>query len=123
MEVLFQVTIDNLKQIILKKDEAIPNFLMEINKYKHINLQTLQSQVQDSVENLETHKETQGQANQEPRETSAPGFAAPDPCPEAPPQEFLSIPVCQPFEDKVIDECIANFRCEGNCISEAYSQT
>ena len=34
------------------------HFLMEINKYKHINVKTLQSQVQNSVENKETHKET-----------------------------------------------------------------
>ena len=60
LEVVFQITIDNLKQIILKKDEAIQNFLMEINKYKRINMQTLQPQVQDSVENEETHEETQG---------------------------------------------------------------
>ena len=45
--------------MLLKKDEAIPNFLMEINEYKHMNVQTLQSQVQDSVENEETHGETQ----------------------------------------------------------------
>ena len=32
LEVGFQITIDNLKQIILKKDEAIHNFLKEINK-------------------------------------------------------------------------------------------
>ena len=49
---------------------------MEINRYKHINMQTLQSQVQDSVGNEETHEETQGQANHESREASAPGFAA-----------------------------------------------
>ena len=29
------------------------------------------------MENEETHKETQGQANHEAREASAPGFAAP----------------------------------------------
>ena len=34
LEVVFKTTIDDLKQIILKKDEAIPNFLMEINKQK-----------------------------------------------------------------------------------------
>ena len=33
-------------------------FLMEINKYKCINVQTLQSQVQDSGENEKTHEET-----------------------------------------------------------------
>ena len=84
---MFQITIDNLKQIILKKDEAIQNFLMEINKYKHINMQTSQSQIQDSVENKKTHEETQGQASHESREASAPGFAAPDPStgPEYPP--------------------------------------
>ena len=58
LEVVFRKTIDNLKQIILKKDEAILNFLMEIYKHKCINMQTLQPQVQDSVENEETHEET-----------------------------------------------------------------
>ena len=33
------------------KDEAIQIFLMELNKYKCIIVQTFQSQVQDSVEN------------------------------------------------------------------------
>ena len=64
---------------------------MDINKYKCINGQTLPQQVQDSVENNETHEKTQGQANHESREASGPGFAAPDPStgPEAPPEEIL----------------------------------
>ena len=33
-----------------------------MNEYKHINVQTLQAQVQDSVKNKETHEVTQGQA-------------------------------------------------------------
>ena len=41
--------------------------LMEINQYKCINVQTLQSQVQDSVGNEELHEERQGQANNESR--------------------------------------------------------
>jgi excinuclease UvrABC helicase subunit UvrB len=45
--------------------------LMEINKYKHINVQTLQSQIQDSVENKEAQEETQGQDNHKSREASA----------------------------------------------------
>ena len=45
------LTIDDLKQIILKKDEAIQHFLMEINKYKCFNLHKVQSQVKNSVEN------------------------------------------------------------------------
>ena len=63
LEVVFKITIDNLKQIILKKDEAIQNFLMELDEYKRFNVQKLQPQVQDSVENEETHEETQGQAS------------------------------------------------------------
>ena len=61
---------------------------MEINKYKRINVQKLQSQIQDSVENKETYEETQGQANNKSRKASALGFAAPDPStgPEAPPK-------------------------------------
>ena len=35
-EVVFQITIDDLKQLILMKDEAIHNFVMEINKTKNI---------------------------------------------------------------------------------------
>ena len=68
---------------------------MEINKYKHINVQTLQSQIQDSVENKEAHEETQGQDNHKSRKASAPGFAAPDPStgPETPPEEILPIPI------------------------------
>ena len=58
MEVVFQITIDDLKQILLMKDEVIKLILMELNKYKCINVQTLQSQVQDSVENYKTHEET-----------------------------------------------------------------
>ena len=83
---------------------------MEIIKYKRINVQTIQSQVQDSVENDETHGETQGQPNHESREAFGPGFAAPDPSTglEAPPQEILPIPIWPPFEEKPIDECIAN---------------
>ena len=73
------------------KDEAIQNLLSEININKYINVQTLLSQFQDSVENDKAHEETQGQANHESREASGPGFAAPDPStgPEAPPEEIL----------------------------------
>ena len=39
----------------------------------------MQSQVQDSGGNEETHEEIQGQANHESREASALCFAAPDP--------------------------------------------
>ena len=68
---------------------------MEINKYKHINVQTLQSQIQDSVENKEAQEETQGQDNHKSRKASAPGFAAPDPStgPETPTEEIHSIPI------------------------------
>ena len=45
LDVVLQITIDNLKQIILNKDKAIQNFLMKINKYKRINVQTMQSEV------------------------------------------------------------------------------
>ena len=78
---------------------------MEINKYKCINVQTLQSKIQDSVENKETHEETQGQANHKSRIASVPGFAAPDPstCPETPTEESLQIPIWWPFKDKPID--------------------
>ena len=85
---------------------------MEINKYKPINVQTVQSQVLDSVENDKTHEETQGQANNESREASGPGFAVPDPStgPEAPREEILPIPIWNPFENKPINECISNIR-------------
>ena len=68
---------------------------MEINKYKHINIQTLQSQIQDSVENKEAHEETQGQDNHKSKKASALGFAAPDPStgPETPPEYILPIPI------------------------------
>ena len=57
--VVFKKTMENLKQMILKKDEAMQHFMIKVNKYKRINVQTLQSQVLDSVENDETHEETQ----------------------------------------------------------------
>ena len=58
-------------------------------------IQTLQSHIQDSVENKETHEETQGQANHKSRKASASGFAAPDPStgPETPTEEILTIPI------------------------------
>ena len=64
-EVVFQIIIDNLKPIICKNDEVVQHFMMEIIEHKHRKVQTLQSQVQDSVENEETHDESQGQANHE----------------------------------------------------------
>ena len=69
--------------------------MMEINKYKLINVQTLQSHIQDSMENKVTHEETQVQANHKSRKASVPGFAAPDPStgPETPPEEILPIPI------------------------------
>ena len=75
--------------------------------------------------NEETCEETQGQANHESREASATGFAAPDPYTgsEAPPEEILPLTIWGPFEDKPIDECIANIRCEVNCIHTVCSQT
>ena len=50
-EVVFQITFNNFKQILLMKDEAIHKNFMEIKKYKCIYAQTLPSPVQDSVEN------------------------------------------------------------------------
>ena len=44
--------------------------MIEIKKYKCITVQKMQSQIQDSVENKETHEETQGQASHESREAS-----------------------------------------------------
>ena len=58
------------RYILLKKDEAVQNFMMEMNQYKCIDVQKLQSQVQDSVEK----KETQGKAYHESREASAPSL-------------------------------------------------
>ena len=72
LEVVLQIKIDNLIQIIVKKDKALQNFLIEINKYKRINMQTLQSQVKDSVENYKIHEETQGQGNHESKGASGP---------------------------------------------------
>ena len=96
MEVVVEITIDDLKQEILKKDGAVPNFLMK-KKYKLIKVQTLQSQIQDSVANEESkkHLETRGQANHESREASAQGFATIDPStgPEAPLEEIIPIPI------------------------------
>ena len=63
LDVVFKTTIDDLKQIILKKYEATQNFLMELNKYKRITMKKLKPQVQESVENEDTHEETQGQAS------------------------------------------------------------
>ena len=125
MEVVFKITIQDLKQIILKKDESILNCLIKINHNNCITVQQLQSQVQDAVVNKEKHEEMQGQANHESREASAPGFAPTDPSivAEAPPEEILPIPMWQPFVDKPIDECIANIRCEGNCIHTACGKT
>ena len=79
LKVVSQITMENIKQILLKKDEAIQKLLMEINLYKCNNLQKFESKVPDSVENKETYEEMQGQAKHEWREASAPGFAAPDP--------------------------------------------
>ena len=69
--------------------------LIEINKYKHIIVQAMQSQIQDSLENKEAHEEIQGQGNHKSRKASAPGFAAPDPStgPETPPEEIFPIPI------------------------------
>ena len=69
--------------------------------------------------------QTQGQANHESRKSSAPGFDAPDPSsgPEAPLEDILPIPILEPFEDKLIDECIANISSEDNCIHTACNQT
>ena len=49
---------------------------------------------------------------------------APDPStgPEAPPEEIIPIPIWRTFEDKPINECIANMRCEGNRIQHFYRQ-
>ena len=41
MEVVFQITIKDLKHIVPKKDEVLHNFLMEMNECKRINVQTL----------------------------------------------------------------------------------
>ena len=64
-EVVFQITIDNFKQIICKNEEVVQHFMIELIEHKRIKVRTLQSQVQDSVENEETHDESQGQANHE----------------------------------------------------------
>ena len=91
---MFSITIADLKQIYLRKIKRY-QILMEINKYKRLNMHTLQSQIQDSVENKEKHEETQSQANHKSRKASAPVFAAPDPStgPKTPTEEILPIPI------------------------------
>ena len=93
---------------------------MKINKYKLINMQTLQSQIQYSVE----EEETQGKVNHESREASATGFAAPDPStgPEAPSEEILPKPIWQLFKDKPIHESFANISCKGTCTYAAVAK-
>ncbi len=79
MEVVFSITIGGFKQIILKKDKEITNADGNKQVNKRFNVHTVQSPIQDSVENKETHEETQGQANHKSRKASGPCFAAPDP--------------------------------------------
>ena len=52
LEVVFQITIDDLRQILLQKDEVIQKIC------NGNNVQTLKSYVQDSVANEETYEET-----------------------------------------------------------------
>ena len=70
---MFQITIDDLKQIILIKDESIQTFLMEIQIYYCANITITGSGFGG---NDKTHKETQRQANHESKEASGLGFAA-----------------------------------------------
>ena len=84
-------------------------------------MQTWQSQIQYSVENKETHEETQGKLT-----TSQEKPLSQVLLPQIPPlaQKLLQypIPIWWPFKDKPIDECITNIRCEGNCIHTACFQ-
>ena len=38
---MFQITMDDFKQIICKNEEVVHNFMMEINEYKCLKVQTL----------------------------------------------------------------------------------
>ena len=51
LTVVFKIKVDNLKQIVQRKMKQNTNFLREINEYKRTKVQTLQLQVNDSVEN------------------------------------------------------------------------
>ena len=62
--------------------------MMDINKCKRIKVQTLQSMIQDSVENKETHEETQGQANHKS---------------EKPPPQVL-LPLLPPLTQKLLQK-------------------
>ena len=82
-------------------------------------VQTLQSQIQESVENEETYNETQRSSLAWVKTSLRPGFGAPDPSTgaEAPSEEIIPMSIWPPFEDKPIDECIANYKTAQACCS------
>ena len=85
-------------------------------------MQTLQSQDHDSVENEETHKETQGHSKHESREATAPGLDAPE---AWMPQKLLQkkFSPC-PYGNPLRTNHLMNvLQTSGNCIHTACSQT
>ena len=110
LEIVFQITINDLNQIILKKDEEIQNLLTTIA--------------------LETRTETSPGTSLEAPPGTSPGTASgttPETAPHiAPPSEN---PLWRPFEDRAVvsppaldsppiqevDECVQSVQCNGNC--------
>ena len=110
LEIVFQITINDLNHIILKKDEEIQNLLTTIAS--------------------ETRTETSPGTSLEAPPGTSPGTASgttPETAPHiAPPSEN---PLWRPFEDRAVvsppaldsppiqevDECVQSVQCNGNC--------
>ena len=104
MEVVPQKSIEDFKKKELQRDEAISHLLVEINKYKRITVQTLQSQVQDSVKIKKHIRKHKVKLKASPNLSTGP---------EAHPENNIPLPMWKTFEDQLNNECIANIRCEG----------
>ena len=104
LEVVPQKSIEDFKKKELQRDEAISHLLVEINKYKRITVQTLQSQVQDSVKIKKHIRKHKVKLKASPNLSTGP---------EAHPENNIPLPIWQTFEVQLNNECIAKIRCEG----------
>ena len=100
LEVVFQTRVENLKQEIHSKHIENQQMKSELKKYEGLTPRGMIPQEAPQVPSLQVPS-FQEQSLQGP------------PLQEAGP--LVTPPLWRPFEEKVVDECIENVRCEGDC--------
>ena len=115
LELLFQMRVQDLNKIIQDREQEVQSMQFKINEYQ-TSLQAMTSQealqvVQDTLSQGIQVQGVQGVQGVQVQEIVSQVVQ------EIPHQEVQEpiTPFWRPFENNVVDECIKNMRCEGDC--------